>query len=182
MLAELGALTRAKMRASLSYRLQTALSFFGLVVSVVPIYFVATALQPVMARSIAAEGGQYFGFLVVGMIMISMVNTCVNVLSIEVGAAIGTGTLEALLATPTRRKSWATSRHRWAAPYRSCAYPPTSCIRRIWIGTGWHWHCAAIATALRAVPACPCGSTVMRASTKSSRPRRNAFCASSRRR
>jgi ABC-2 type transport system permease protein len=54
-----------------------------------------------MARSIAAEGGQYFGFLVVGMIMISMVNACVNVLPIEVGGAIGTGTLEALLATPT---------------------------------------------------------------------------------
>lgn len=101
MLAELGALTRAKTRAALSYRLQTALSFVGLVVSVVPIYFVATALQPVMARSIAAEGDQYFAFLVVGMIVFSLVNTCVNVLSVEVGSAIGNGTLEALLATPT---------------------------------------------------------------------------------
>ena len=101
MLAEMGALTRAKIRAALSYRLQTALSFVALVVSVVPIYFIASALQPVMARSIAAEGDQYFGFLVVGMIVFLLVNTCVNVLSMEVGAAIGNGTLEALLATPT---------------------------------------------------------------------------------
>ena len=102
MWASVAALTRAKLRAALSYRLQTVLSLVGLVVSVIPIYFVAGALQPVMAPSIATEGGQYFGFLVVGMFVFSLVYTCVTVLPAEMGSAIGNGTLEALLATPTR--------------------------------------------------------------------------------
>jgi ABC-2 type transport system permease protein len=102
MLAEVGALVRARFLTMASYRLQMVLSVVALVVSVVPVFFIATALQPTMARSIAAEGGQYFGFLVVGMVALALVNACVSVLPGEVGSGITTGTLEALLATPTR--------------------------------------------------------------------------------
>jgi ABC-2 type transport system permease protein len=90
------------MRTAISYRLRMVLSVVGLVASVVPIYFIAGALQSTMARSIRAEGGQYFGFLVVGMISLSLIQACVNVLPGQVGGAITTGTLEALLATPSR--------------------------------------------------------------------------------
>lgn len=102
MLAKIAALTRAKFLAFLSYRVQTVLSVAALLASVVPIFFIASALQPVAARSIAGEGGQYFGFLVLGLIAGSFVSACVSVLPAEVGTAIGNGTLEALLATPTR--------------------------------------------------------------------------------
>ena len=101
MLAKLAALIRARVRVALSYRLQTVLSLGALLVSVVPIYFIAGALQPVMTRAIATEGGQYFSFLILGMIVLSFVSTCVNQMPSETGSAIANGTLEALLATPT---------------------------------------------------------------------------------
>jgi ABC-2 type transport system permease protein len=102
MLADSAALVRAKFLTVASYRLQMVLSVAALVVSVVPVFFIANALQPVMEHSIAAEGGRYFGFLVVGMVALSLVNACTGTLPAEVGSAITTGTLEALLATPAK--------------------------------------------------------------------------------
>jgi ABC-2 type transport system permease protein len=98
---KLFALVRADGLTALSYRLETLVSFGGLLVTVVPLYFVAQALQPVMARSIADEGRQYFGFLVIGMIAMLFLITSVNALPEAIRAGIGRGTLEALLATPT---------------------------------------------------------------------------------
>lgn len=95
-----GALTWASWRASLTYRLKTVLSLVSLLVSIVPIYFVAGALQSTMAESLQGEGGQYFGFLVVGMMTFSFMGTAVNRLPSVVSSGIGNGTLEALFATP----------------------------------------------------------------------------------
>ena len=72
-----------------------------MVVSVVPLYFIANALQPVMEESIRTEGGQYFGFIVIGIIATTLLNTAVNVFPRQIGSSITTGTLEGLLATPT---------------------------------------------------------------------------------
>jgi len=96
------ALIRAYGLTSLSYRLGTIVSVCGLVVSIVPAYFIAQALQPVMAKSIAHEGQQYFGFVVVGMIAFLLVATSLRALPEAIQSGIARGTLEALLATPTR--------------------------------------------------------------------------------
>src|SRR5262245_28367419 len=96
------ALIKASWLAASSYRLRLLLSIASLLGVVVPVYFVAHALQPVMARAIAQEGGQYFGCLTLGMAAILMLPSAVNSLPSEVGAGINTGTLEALLATPAR--------------------------------------------------------------------------------
>jgi ABC-2 type transport system permease protein len=85
------ALIAAQWRVMVSYRTQTLLSFGGLLFTVVPLYFVAGALQPVMANAIRTEGGDAFGFLLVGTSVIMVVTV----------AGIGTGTFEALLSTPT---------------------------------------------------------------------------------
>jgi ABC-2 type transport system permease protein len=95
------ALIRAEGLAVFSYRLQTVVSFGGLLVSIVPLYFVAGALQPVMTKAIATEGHQYFGFLLVGTIAFLLLTTAVNALPEAVRSGIGRGTLEAMLATPT---------------------------------------------------------------------------------
>jgi ABC-2 type transport system permease protein len=95
------ALIRADGLTALSYRLETAVSLAGLLVSIVPVYFIAQALQPVMAKAIATEGHQYFGFLVVGMIAFTMLMTAVSALPDAVRSGIDRGTFEALLATPT---------------------------------------------------------------------------------
>jgi len=95
------ALMRADGLTALSYRLQTISMLGGLVVTIVPLYFVARALQPVMTRAIATEGQQYFGFLVVGIIAFFLLTTSVSALPDAIRAGITRGTLEALLATPT---------------------------------------------------------------------------------
>lgn len=99
---KLGALLRANWLVGASYRLEMLLSLASLLVTVVPVYFVAHALQPMMARSIAEQGGEYFGFVLVGMIAFTLVTVAVSALPKVIGAGIGSGTLEAYLATPTR--------------------------------------------------------------------------------
>jgi ABC-2 type transport system permease protein len=99
---EAAAMMRASWLAASSYRLGMAFSIVGLLVAVVPLYFVADALQPFMAGAIEGEGRQYFGFLVVGTLAFSFLSTAVNALPGAVAAGIRTGTLEALLTTPAR--------------------------------------------------------------------------------
>lgn len=95
------ALLRASYLTAASYRMALILSFVALFVSVVPIYFISGALQPVVAESIATEGGQYLGFLIVGLAGIYAVSTAVGALPGAIAGSIGSGTLEALLVTRT---------------------------------------------------------------------------------
>jgi len=76
-------------------------SVAGLLTTVVPLYFISGALQPVMANAIKAEGGQSFGFLLVGLATATMISTVVVSLPATIGSSIGTGVLEAMMATPT---------------------------------------------------------------------------------
>jgi ABC-2 type transport system permease protein len=70
------------------------------VVSVVTLFFVAGAVQPIMADAIAAEGGQAFGFLLVGLAGVGMLSVSILALPRAIGGGVGSGTLEALMATP----------------------------------------------------------------------------------
>jgi ABC-2 type transport system permease protein len=78
------------------------MSFVGLIATFVPIYFVSDALQPVVAESIADEGGVYFGFLIIGTAVLLAVNTSIQALPQAISSGITSGTLEALFATPGR--------------------------------------------------------------------------------
>lgn len=95
------ALMAAQWRVATSYRLQTLLSFGGLVFTVVPLFFIAQAVQPVMANAIRDEGGNAFGFLLVGTVALLLVTTALSVIPTALASGIGSGTLEALLSTPT---------------------------------------------------------------------------------
>src|SRR5262245_50623748 len=99
---ETRALLRAGWLVALSYRLNLLFSVLGLVLVLVPVYFVAHALQPLAARSIAEEGGEYFGFVVIGLAVLTIVTTSLNALPGAIGGAISSGTFEAMLATPAR--------------------------------------------------------------------------------
>jgi ABC-2 type transport system permease protein len=85
-----------------SYRVSMLFSVVGLVASVIPLYFVANALQGVMGASIAADGGQYFSFVLLGMIGLRFATLGLAALPTALAAAIRNGTLEALFATPLR--------------------------------------------------------------------------------
>lgn len=99
---KIAAMFRASWLSASSYRLNMVISVLGLLVSAVPVYFVAHALQPVMATAIQGEGTQYFAFLLLGMVTMTVISTAVNTLPGSIGSGISNGTLEALLATPTR--------------------------------------------------------------------------------
>jgi ABC-2 type transport system permease protein len=96
------ALVRAGWLAALSYRVNLLFSVLGLVFMLVPVYFVAPALQSVAAASIQTEGKEYFSFLVVGLAVLTVTSTALTAFPATVGSSIGSGTLEAMLATPAR--------------------------------------------------------------------------------
>jgi ABC-2 type transport system permease protein len=96
------ALMRASWLTATSYRLGMLMSVGGLVITILPMYFVAGALQPVLADRISTEGGEYFGFLVVGVVAFSFLSTAVSAVAGAVGSGIATGTLEAMLSTRAR--------------------------------------------------------------------------------
>lgn len=95
------ALVRSAFLAATSYRLATAFSLLALLLSAVPLYFVASALQPVAAASIAAEGGHYFGFLLTGIAATYILAAAVTAVPGAIAGGIGSGTLESLLVTRT---------------------------------------------------------------------------------
>jgi ABC-2 type transport system permease protein len=95
------ALIRSSWLAATSYKLGFLMSFGSLVLSVVPIFFITRALQGTMANVIRGQGDQYFAFLVVGLIALNLVSATIYALPGGLQAATSTGTLEALLATPT---------------------------------------------------------------------------------
>jgi ABC-2 type transport system permease protein len=97
----IGVLVRAQWQTELSYRLHVVLSTVSLLVGLIPLYFIARALHPLLEPSIATEGGEYFAFLLVGLIVFSFLAAAVNTLPGAVRSGISTGTLEAMLSTPT---------------------------------------------------------------------------------
>lgn len=96
------AMLRASWRAATSYRLATAFSLAGLAFTVVPLYFVAGALQGTMANSIQGEGGQYFAFVLAGMVATTIITEAVSTIPSNVGSAATSGTLDSLFLTPTQ--------------------------------------------------------------------------------
>jgi len=100
-MARVLAFVRATWLTATSYRMAMVFSLVGLVGTFVPVYFVSGALQPVVADSIRNEGGQYFGFLVLGLMAMTLALAAMNAFPGRLRSAISTGTLEAILATPT---------------------------------------------------------------------------------
>ncbi|HEY7172911.1 MAG TPA: ABC transporter permease [Vicinamibacterales bacterium] len=98
---KVGALVRAAWLTALSYRLQSFFSFVGLIVAVLPLYFITGALQPLMQGVIKTEAPEYFGYLIVGIVTFTFVQTAVGAMHGALGGEISTGSFEALLATPT---------------------------------------------------------------------------------
>lgn len=84
-----------------SYRVSMILSLLGVVGSVIPVYFIAKALQPMMATAIQGEGHQYFAFLLIGSLTFTFIPLAVSSLPNTITSSITSGTLETVLGTPT---------------------------------------------------------------------------------
>ena len=99
------ALIRASWLTAISYRVQMILSLVSTWVTVIPVFFIAGALQPTMADIIRDEGQQYFAFMLIGAFGVSLVSTCVAALPSAVQGGISSGFLESLLMTRAPRLS-----------------------------------------------------------------------------
>jgi len=102
---EARALVRAAWLTASSYRVGMALSLVGLAAVVVPLYFIANALQPAMQGAIGTESRQYFAFVAVGAAVFSLLSTCATALPGALDGAIARGTFEAMLGTPARLRA-----------------------------------------------------------------------------
>jgi ABC-2 type transport system permease protein len=96
-----GALVRASWRTAKSYRVSFVLSFVSLLVTIIPVYFVATALQPFMASVIAEQGREYFGFVLLGTALLAVVAASLSSFASAVSGGLSSGFFESLLVTPT---------------------------------------------------------------------------------
>lgn len=95
------ALLRVTWLSATSYRVATVMSFVSLLASIVPVYFITRAIEPLAARSIALEGGDYFGFVVLGLAMSYVLMASTAMIPSALAGNIGSGTFEALLVTRT---------------------------------------------------------------------------------
>jgi len=102
---EVRALIRAAWLTASSYRVGMALSLLGLAAVVLPLYFIAGALQPTMQGAISSEARQYFAFVAVGAAVFSLLSTCATALPGALDGAIARGTFEAMLGTPARLRA-----------------------------------------------------------------------------
>ncbi len=96
------AIARVYSLGMLTYRTRTLVSLLSVLVAVVPVYFVAAALQPLAAKAIASESSEYFTYLIVGSVASFVIAEAVSAIPSLINGYITSGTLEQLLTTPLR--------------------------------------------------------------------------------
>jgi ABC-2 type transport system permease protein len=96
------AVARAYALGMLTYRTRTLVSLVSVLLAVIPVYFVAGALQPLAAKAIASESAEYFTYLVVGSVASFVIAEAVSALPSLINSYITSGTLEQMLITPIR--------------------------------------------------------------------------------
>jgi ABC-2 type transport system permease protein len=93
------ALLRASWLTAMSFRVQSVVSLLTLWATVIPVFFIANALQPTMADAIRHEGREYFPFMLIGTFAVSLISTCVSTPPSAVQGGISSGFFESLLMT-----------------------------------------------------------------------------------
>ncbi|MEO6528283.1 MAG: ABC transporter permease [Gemmatimonadaceae bacterium] len=95
------ALIRVTFLTAASYRLAMLVSVAGLALQIVPTYYIGRTLNPYLAPTIAEQGGDLFGFLVLGTIAYLLLAAAVDSLPRAFERGISTGTLELIFSTPS---------------------------------------------------------------------------------
>lgn len=144
------ALFRAAWLTATSYRVGTLLSLAGVAASVLPVYFVADAIQGVAAQSIQRESGSYFAFIVVGIASIYLVSAATGALATAIASTIGNGTLESLLVTRTPLPALLAGLGAHAT-FQACLRASILLITGTLLGAEISWRFAPIALGIAAI-------------------------------
>lgn len=85
-----------------SYRLQFAMTLGGIFISVATFYFLSSLLGPIGAGHLKDYGGDYFAFVLIGIAFGNYLWTSQSTFAASIREQQTMGTLEMLLASPTR--------------------------------------------------------------------------------
>jgi ABC-2 type transport system permease protein len=89
------------LRLELSYRFSFFLQFFGIFASVFMFYFLAQLIGPAAGPTVGEYGGNYFAFVLIGIAFSGYFGVGLSSFAGTIRQAQTTGTLEAMLVTPT---------------------------------------------------------------------------------
>jgi ABC-2 type transport system permease protein len=94
-------MVRASWVIAKSYKLNLFFSFVALFLTTIPFYFAANALQPTMGKVVQEQGGHYFGFILLGLMAVSLLTTSLTGVYQAVSGSVSSGWLEAQMGTST---------------------------------------------------------------------------------
>ena len=95
------ALIRVSFLTAASYRLSMFISLAALALQIVPTYYIGHTLNPYLAPAIKGQGGDLFGFMVMGTVAYLLLAASVDSLPRALERGISTGTLELIFSTPS---------------------------------------------------------------------------------
>ena len=96
------AFIRRDFKILLSYRFAFALQFFGMFFSILTFFFIAKLFGKAATPYLKSYGGDYFSFVLIGLAFSGYLGVAMNSFSNSIRRGQITGTLEAMLVTPTR--------------------------------------------------------------------------------
>ena len=94
-------MVRASFMIAKSYKINLLFSIVALFFTTIPFYLAAHALQPMMGKVVQHQGGDYFGFVLLGLIAISLLTTALTGVYMSVSGSVTSGWLEAQMGTST---------------------------------------------------------------------------------
>lgn len=96
-----------------SYRTAWLMRVFGMFTGVASFFFVSKLFGSVASPYLDAYGGDYFGFVLVGIAFVSFQGVGLTAFSSAISGAQAQGTLEAMLVTPTKLSTVVLSSSIW---------------------------------------------------------------------
>ncbi len=108
------AFLRRDLKSELTYRLSFFLQFFKVFFSIAVFYFIAQMLGEAAIPQLQPYGGDYFAFVLIGIALSEYFGVGLSAFSGSLRKAQTTGTLEAMLSTPTRLSTVVVSSSLWS--------------------------------------------------------------------
>lgn len=113
------AFLRRDLTLMLSYRFAAALQLGGILFSVLLFHFIARVFGAAASPYLAAYGGDYFSFVLIGIAFSGYLGVALSTFSDSIREGQVTGTLEAMLITPTRLATILFSSSLWSFAFTS---------------------------------------------------------------
>jgi ABC-2 type transport system permease protein len=108
------AFVKRDLASDLSYRLSFLMQFAGIFIGVASFFFVSRLVGKAANPYLASYGGDYFGFVLVGIAFVGFQSFGLGAFSSAISGAQAQGTLEAMLVTPTKLSTIVVSSSIWS--------------------------------------------------------------------